>query len=40
MVKLVNEGATMIEALREAMANAIIKERYFFTHAEWGLTSG
>ena len=40
MVKLVNEGVTMVEALREAMANAIIKERYFFTHAECVLTSG
>ena len=31
MVKLVNEGATMAEALKEAMADTTIKERHFLT---------
>ena len=31
MVKLINEGATMVEALKEAMTDTTIKERYFLT---------
>ena len=31
MVKLVNEGATMAEALKEAMTDTTIKERHFLT---------
>ena len=40
MVKLVNEGATMIEALREAMADTTIKERYFLTPNVYPQVSG
>lgn len=31
MVKLINEGATMVEALKEAMTDTTVKERYFLT---------
>ena len=31
MVKLINEGATMVDALKEAMTDTVIKERYFLT---------